>query len=763
MVNVLTVALASITLLPLGDGADARLRLATDDLRTYLGKMGAEATDVVLGDASVKPASASSEAFRLVVSNGVVKIGGNTPAGVAYGIYRFLREAGCDWVMPGPEGEVVPSRPNLPLAEGFDIEEEPSYSSRYGWFVCRDKRLNEMLSRWCLRLGGQVALDPDFHPEGHVWGTIIKENQTAFDSDPTLYALQRNKDGTVSRGGCQFEETDPRIIEMSVEHIRREFRKNRWANDRAVCLPMGPSDGGALSLSEASRRVASGRFDSESSRQDGTDNVIRYLNALLARTKDEFPNLKLGFYLYSWHGGFPVREVPDPRIVPVIADINFSRFHGIGDETSKTRFHYEDIVRKWAALSAKQGNELVYRPYSWNLAEGWMPYSKITAWSREIQLFHSLGVRHFRANYTLGWNVNAPHSYLAMRLAWNAAQDGLKVFDDFCRAAYGKASGPMKDYHLAIDARQREAGQEAGAFWAFSLIYDVEFVRKMERLLDRADALADTTADKRRVEMFGREPLGHLKRYLAFRDHLAEYDFAAAGAEWNRAIDESEAEGKKNELNVPRWGRQAVFRGFRDFCARAVRCSTGDYRIVARIPDRLKTAIDREGNGEELGFFRPHVNDRNWLETKTWSSTWDAQGLSAYRTGFVWYRAHVRVPKSEAAWRGLFVGDVDTVVRVWINGTFVGQGGPVSQRTPYVFDATEVLRSGEENLIALEIERRGNFEIGTGGILLPCFLFEGPESPGPSSAERPYEILPGGAIRYLDETQTTKSNKEKRS
>ena len=763
MVNVLTVALASIALLPLGDGADARLRLATDDLRTYLGRMGAEATDVVLGDASVKPASASPEAFRLVVSNGVVKIGGNTPAGVAYGIYRFLREAGCDWVMPGPEGEVVPSRPNLPLVEGLDIEEAPSYASRYGWFVCRDKRLNEMLSRWCLRLGGQIALDPDFHPEGHVWGTIIKENQAAFDSDPTLYALQRNKDGTVSRGGCQFEETDPRVLEMSVEHIRREFRKNRWANDRAVCLPMGPADGEALSLSEASRRVASGRFDSESSRPDGTDNVIRYLNALLARTKDEFPNLKLGFYLYSWHGGFPVREVPDPRIVPVIADINFSRFHGIGDETSKTRFHYENIIRKWAALAAKQGNELVYRPYSWNLAEGWMPYSKILIWSREIPLFHSLGVRHFRANYTLGWNVNAPHSYLAMRLAWNAAQDGLKVFDDFCRAAYGKASGPMKDYHLAIDARQREAGQEAGAFWAFSLMYDAEFVRRMERLLDRADALADSAADRRRIEMFGREPLGHLKRYLAFRGHLAEYDFAAAGEEWNRTIDESEAEGKKNELNVPRWGRLAVFRGFRDFCARAVQCSTGDYRIVARIPDRMKTAIDREGNGEELGFFRPHINDRDWFETKTWSSTWDAQGLSAYRTGFVWYRAHVRVPKSEAAWRGLFIGGVDTVVRVWVNGMFVGEGGPVSQRTPYVFDATEVVRPGGENLIAIEVERRGNFEIGTGGILLPCFLFEGPENPGPSPAERPYEILPGGAIRYLDEAQTTKSNKEKQS
>lgn len=54
---------------------------------------------------------------------------------------------------------------------------------------------------------------------------------------------------------------------------------------------------------------------------------------------------------------------------------------------------------------------------------------------------------------------------------------------------------------------------------------------------------------------------------------------------------------------------------------------------------------------------------------------------------------------------------------------------------------------------AIVVERRGNFEIGTGGILLPCFLFEGPKHPEESLAERPYEILPGGSIRYLDETQ----------
>ena len=606
------------------------LAAAKEDLAFYLGKMSALDTKIELGSDLARPRSPSREAYRIVVADGVVHIGGGSPDGVAYGVYRFLREAGCDWVMPGADGEVVPEKPRLPLADGTDIESAPDYAFRRGYIISRDKALCAVLRRWCLRMGAQVAVDPDFNPGGHVWSVIIRENKAAFDADPSLYALRREPDGTLGRCKSQFEETDPRVIEMSIEHIRSVFRKNGWANDRAVCLPMGPSDGGALSISPASTLASSGRFDPESARPDGTDNVILYLNTILEKTKAEFPNLRLGFFLYSWHGGYPVRYTPDPRIVPVIADINFSRLHGIGDESSKTRYHYESIIRKWAALGAKQGNEFVYRPYSWNLAENWLPFSKLAIWGRELPLFHKLGVRRFSLNYTIGWNIDAPHNYLAMRMAWDTSLDWHAVLDDFCRAAYGPAAGTMARYHLAIDARQRESGQEAGGIWALPLVYDKEFADEMSALIDRAEKEADTPARRRRVAMFGREPLGHLKRYLEYRDALENFDFAEASRIWDAAVEETEAEGRLNAFNAPRWPRHALFKSFKRFNARAVQCSTGDYSISARLPDAMKTAIDPNNNGEELGFFRPAINDRDWFVTKTWSSTWDAQGPNAH-------------------------------------------------------------------------------------------------------------------------------------
>ena len=169
---------------------------AKEDLARYLGMMSASATKVELGSALARPRSPSREAYRIVVADGVVHIGGGSPAGVAYGIYRFLREAGCDWVMPGEDGEVVPEKPRLPIADGTDIESAPDYAFRRGYFISRDKALLAALDRWCLRMGAQIAVDPDFTPGGHVWGAIIRENKAAFEADPALYALRREPDGS---------------------------------------------------------------------------------------------------------------------------------------------------------------------------------------------------------------------------------------------------------------------------------------------------------------------------------------------------------------------------------------------------------------------------------------------------------------------------------------------------------------------------------------------------------------------------------------
>ncbi len=55
-------------------------------------------------------------------------IAGLNPRSVLLGVYRFLEEAGCRWVRPGPDGELVPRRDVGDIAVALD--EVPSYRHR---------------------------------------------------------------------------------------------------------------------------------------------------------------------------------------------------------------------------------------------------------------------------------------------------------------------------------------------------------------------------------------------------------------------------------------------------------------------------------------------------------------------------------------------------------------------------------------------------------------------------------------------------------
>ena len=176
-----------------------------------------------------------------------------------------------------------------------------------------------------------------------------------------------------------------------------------------------------------------------------------------------------------------------------------------------------------------------------------------------------------------------------------------------------------------------------------------------------------------------------------------------------------------------------------------IQYSTGDYAIVYKIPDRLKTALDRDAYGQHLNFQGPEINDEHYFTTRTFGATWDAQGLAGYRQGAVWYRVPLTLPAGQANY-GLFVGGVDNQVRVWCNGRFLGhaRGGLT---TPHVFDLTEAAEPGREHLLALQVIRVGNCELGTGGIMLPCFVFKDPRVERTiREDERPFRILPGGIV-----------------
>lgn len=754
---------------------------AVKDLNYHLKKMSRVELEVVVTDnpkdvkgpaliigslasaMGAKPAGKNGnnpEAFRIKAAGDRVLIGCNGDIGASHGVYEVLRMLGCDWLFPGAEGEVIPEKKNVSLAD-TDITQSPSFNLRHAWYggLNHNKReqANEFF-KWLQRQKMQITHHGNYKIGGHTFYHFNKIFKEELEKNPELYALRKNPDGTLQRRGPQLETTNPRVIELAIDYIRKEFEKNKWSKDADVCIAMGPDDGGGLSVSPESQNAGTDRKSPDSGQPDGTDLIVLFINTILEKTKEEFPNLKLGFFLYSWHADYPMRYQPDPRLAIEIADINFSRLHGVGDESSKSRYYYKNILEQWGNLHKKQGNVMHRWMYAYNVANSYLPISHLKIWGEGIPFDKSIGVSGMRFNMSRDWSVSGASNYLGARMVWDHTLDWKKVVHEYCEKAYGKGADAAEQYMLEMTKRQSESGQEAGSFFSYPLMYDYDFISRMDSLLDMAEKSTDNDIGKLRLKYLKLQPQ-RLRMFLDFRKKISEFDFVGARAAHQKMLDGLYEDYRLNRNFCSGFD---YICGFADrFLTESVKYSTGQYAIAYRIPERLKTAFDRDSYGENLNYFGRDINDKDYIITSTYDSTWDAQGLAGYRKGAVWYRIPVTIPKdyprySEPNWIadkrpfGLFIGGAEGRISVWCNGKFIGVFTGYLTSNCHAIDLTKHIDFDKENLIAIKVDRVGNDELGTGGIVMPCFIFTGPQVKMEDKPEqRPFRVLPGGVLEYL--------------
>ena len=739
--------------LPETELAERTLRTAVDDLNYHFKEMSGtvlpvqynadgKGTAIVL---KIRPDGAKEEYFIESTKDQII-ISGRDGFAISHGIYEMLSRLGCEWVFTGKAGEVIPKLSTVDTGV-YSCSSKPDFAVRCP-FYSKNMRVHPPAERmdyqiWKLRQ--KMQLNTFNHPlvmiGGHVSSDLTRIYRKEFTANPDMYALVQQLDGSYVRRGPQIETTNPKVLAVIERYIRTMFEKNKWPKDKQVCIGVGPADGGGFSQSIESRMASSGRRTPVTGSPDVTDLIILMCNQLLERLEKEYPNLHLGFFLYNSHTDFPERYKPHPKIVLIIADISFSRFHSTLDPHSKTRRNYLSILEKWKNLP----NVKFFRGYNWNLAESSMPYSKLLIWADDLPLYKSMNFQGVYNESNKGASNLGPANYAEAKLLWNTKLTWKEILRKYCVSAYGKAAVPMEKYYTMQALRQSRAGQEAGSFHAFTLIYDKKFVARARALFAEARKLTANPQELERIRI-AEISVNHLDNFLNFKAAFNNFEFASAKKLFEKMLEDLSVEIRKRQGFISPGGYSYLSRIHGPAVEEAAKYSSAPYTVLYKIPERLKTMLDQFNSGHLMGYYGQAINDRHYITTSTFKSTWDAQGLLGYRSGSAWYR--IPFPKLNTKTAGLFIGGVDNIVRVWCNEKYIGMGRGFAR--PFTFDLTGLLNDKGSNLLVIQVQRKGNSEVGTGGILFPCYIFTGPqlEKSAPDGKLK-FRMLPGGVIQEI--------------
>jgi len=640
-------------------------------------------------------------AFRLRVSDGNVMLAGLSDAGTLNAAYELLEQLGVRWLIPGDLGVVIPEKKTVAAAHQDTIQ-RPGFCGRRLQALCSrpaSKQQVASIVTWQrrMRLGG-------FDSGGHGLGIRADRKE-----EPELF-MEEN-----GRATNKFRISHPEVQRRVIAHWREVLKKNPDLD----YMRIGPTDGCGF----GSDAWDADDYDPMHGQVSVTDRYVKFFNLVLEDIQKDYPNVGLSFYCYSLHMRPPVREKPNPKILPVFAPINVCRLHAVDNPLCWERQYIKDLVEGWKALGVK----MMYRGYLFNLADPGLPFSMIRQVAAEYPYYHREGVIACRVECKPDWGYHGPTLYLATKIMWNPDLDVEALLEDYFSKLYGPAAAPMRAHFDRIEDAYEQADFHTGNTFDIPHVLTPEVMAQLEKTLKQAEGLAPAgSVYARRIDIT-RQGFEFGKASLAMMAALNSFEFVEAKSKLDLVLNEILP--KATALDPPamnsRFAPGYTKRFWSGTVTSAAERVTNGNEIVAKLPDEWLFMLDPLDGGEGIGLWKPTAGTGSWQPLKTYSQSWSNQGLRYYK-GEVWYRTTAGVA---AKFKGrkirLWMGGVDDTPKAWINGKaldVLAKGAAPTGR-PWEFEATDAVKFGEPNVIIVKVSNRAINELGTGGITGPAMLW----------------------------------------
>jgi hypothetical protein len=642
--------------------------------------------------------------------------------GTRYAVAEFLHRLGVRWFVPGEFGEVIPHAPTLTFPE-IEVRQQPDFSMRNYWQHNRDKMGDED-TEWKIHHKMNPRMQEWFGvPGDSSVRAYMPKDQVKLH--PDWFALRR--DGTRDENmPCM---TSTNMIAWFAERVKADARAGKPYSAFA------PDDGMPRCFCPRCQKLANGfdgfgANDRDPAEEASTSNEWFYfVNAVLDEVNREFPDHKLVT------NGYANRDIPPElpafnqrhNLVVMFAHISACNLHAYDNPRCWQMERQGQMLRRWCQLC----DQVWSYNYNYTLLVGKFTLTPmVDRVRRNLPLLKQWGLLGFHDQDEADWSLTGiPTRLVRAALEWDTKANVDKLLADFYARWFGRAAAPMKAYYDALETAFSQATVHGHEDVVLNAIYSSALLRKLRACIERAEARAESPAEKLHVQL-ERLMFDQLRDYMAMESAKRECRFAEA------------AQFADQLTNHPvQMNRICSFFGYEPYATYgpdwegkrlrqlAAKTDGSEGRLLAILPETARGHADLFDSGRFAGWQQPGFDDSAWQPLRT-TIGWEKQGFTdphghVFR-GVMWYRAEVDLP-ANAAGRSIWLCAPAVVNEawVWVNGQYAGHRPyqmPWFRPQPIDLDLTPFLRPGQRNQITVRV--LNNIDVfGASGIYERMFIY----------------------------------------
>ncbi len=396
------------------------------------------------------------DGFRIIPQNRHIEIQGGK-RGILYGAYELLELLGCRFFTP--QCEKVPTASEISINLEKEIFQKPILEYREHNYIdlCEHPRfavkcrMNGSHHKIPERLGGNLT---------YAWYVHTVERlvppKLYAQTHPEYYALDENGQRNTSRAVCQLCLTNPDVLEISIENVRRALIENPQA--KIISISQNDTGKGACHC-DACKRI-------EEEEGSAAGPILRFVNAIAERLEPEFPSVIFDTLAYVYTRTACKITRPRKNVCVRLCSIEacFSHSFESCDDTTRHR-KLPDGTKHSFLQDLEEWGRICERMYIWDyvtcFAHYPAPHPNWRALQPNMRAFIKNNVKGIleQANYSKGGgsDLNEMRAYVISKLLWDAETDVERHITEFSDYYYGAAGKYIREYiNILCDKAEKD-------------------------------------------------------------------------------------------------------------------------------------------------------------------------------------------------------------------------------------------------------------------------------------------------------------------